>query len=415
MAAYNPPEVNKETQAVTLERRFFDAFGRMRVSEPQTLFDSKQLYGGKSPLFWDEALVGGGSSVGSAPEARTRMVVTGAGDSVKRRTYMRFNYQPGKSQLVYMTGILGQAENTNRRIGQFDDDNGLFIENNGTETRLVIRKGGNDTVYKQSDWNLDKLDGTNESASNPSGLQLDVTKNMIFGVFYEWLGLGGVWFFVVIGGNFVLLHFVDHSNASEGVYMGSPNLPLSYEISSTGGVGTVDHICSTVISEGGAQEVGIVRGLGLDVTDFVNASAAGTFYPLIGYRQQSGRPGAVAKPNGFSIQMITNDDIRWLFVRNPTFTGPTPTYAAVEDSSFEVGMNDGGNPAGITIANAGDLGQILSQGYLNGNGDIPLQDKETGIWPGVAINGDRDEFWLVAQPRQAGADILAALTYREIG
>jgi len=44
---------------------------------------------------------------------------------------MRFNYQPGKSQEILMTGILdrsGGGTGVQRRVGCFDDDNGLFFE-----------------------------------------------------------------------------------------------------------------------------------------------------------------------------------------------------------------------------------------------------------------------------------------------
>ena len=78
-----------------------DAFGRLRTSEPYTIFDSKQIFDNQ-PLFWDdqEESGSGTTSVHDADAARTRIGVanTTAGKRT-RQTFMRFNYQPGKSQL----------------------------------------------------------------------------------------------------------------------------------------------------------------------------------------------------------------------------------------------------------------------------------------------------------------------------
>jgi len=107
-----------------------DAFGRLRVSEPFTVFDGKQI-NDNLPLFWDDQEVSGSgtSSTYSMANARSRLAVSAstAGKRV-RQTFMRFNYQPGKSQLVFMTGGLGAANGgITEDIGIGDDDNGLFF------------------------------------------------------------------------------------------------------------------------------------------------------------------------------------------------------------------------------------------------------------------------------------------------
>ena len=80
-----------------------DAFGRLRISEPFTIFDSKQLHNNQ-PLFWDDAETSGTgtSSAHSSARASTTISVsaTTAGKRV-RQSLQRFNYQPGKSQLVF--------------------------------------------------------------------------------------------------------------------------------------------------------------------------------------------------------------------------------------------------------------------------------------------------------------------------
>ena len=131
-----------------------DAFGRWRVSNLTTLFDSKQLHD-KLPLFWDEDVVtsGGTTSVHSSTDANTVMTVGAAsGDRIIRQTKMRFNYESGKSQLALFTFVLNNAvANTNKKIGYFNtsttspytaDIDGLYLEQDGTTQNFVVAKNG---------------------------------------------------------------------------------------------------------------------------------------------------------------------------------------------------------------------------------------------------------------------------------
>jgi len=66
--------------------------------------------------------------------------------------------------------------------------------------------------------------------------------------------------------------------------MSTPNLPLRYEIENdgTGISSSFEQICSTVISEGGAQNTGLIRGLNRGATSFVTNNNA-SIYPLIAF------------------------------------------------------------------------------------------------------------------------------------
>ena len=81
-----------------------DAFGRLRVSEPYTNFDTKFLYD-KVPLLWDESVIGG-TSTHDATNACIDMSVTASCHSVIRQTKSRFNYKSGKSQLNDVTNTI---------------------------------------------------------------------------------------------------------------------------------------------------------------------------------------------------------------------------------------------------------------------------------------------------------------------
>jgi hypothetical protein len=180
-------------------RTKLDAFGRLRVSEPFTLFDSKLLYD-KQPLFWDEELVSGSAitSTFDIDSASTDILstVNTAGNFV-RQTFRRFNYQSGKSFLVFATGILTDTTVGTHtcRIGYFDDDNGLFFEYSINSLKVVIRSSTTGSAVNnkilQSAWNLDKMDGTGDS-----GIDIDITKTQIFVINFEWLGVGSVYHLV---------------------------------------------------------------------------------------------------------------------------------------------------------------------------------------------------------------------------
>ena len=138
-----------------------DAFARLRTSEPYTIFDSKQLYD-KLPLLWDEEITDGGgtpTSVHSTTNAEVAMTVNSSGDIIARQTFMRFNYQSGKSQLILMTTALTATASVRARVGPFSGGttatagsghNGIFFEADGETLYVGIRKNGTDTTVTQT-------------------------------------------------------------------------------------------------------------------------------------------------------------------------------------------------------------------------------------------------------------------------
>src|SRR3990172_6339557 len=267
-----------------------DPFGRLRTSAPYTVFDSKQLYDA-APLFFDDAETSGSgtSSVHSVDLAATTMSVgaSTAGQRV-RQTKRRFNYQPGKGQLIFMTGVLGAgASGITRRVGYFDENNGLFFQLSGTVLSVGRRTKTSgspvDTVVTQANWNLDTLDG-----EGTSGIDLDTTKTQILVIDFEWLGVGRARFGFVVDGMLVYCHEMLNANALATVYMSTPNLPLRYEISNdgTGGASSLIHICSTVISEGGQEFNGLVLSTSNGNTH-IDANVAGELYACLGLRLKS--------------------------------------------------------------------------------------------------------------------------------
>lgn len=386
-----------------------DAFARWRVSNPQTIFDSKQLYDSQ-PLFWDDAETSGSgtNSSHSVNRASTSMSVSNvtAGTRV-RQTKQRFNYQPGKSQLILMTGVItsGNAGVT-RRMGYFDENNGLFLEVDDTTINLVRRSfvtgSAVDTATAQASWNIDTMDG-----NGASGINLNFNNTQIFVIDFEWLGVGRVRFGFVIDGLIFYCHELLNANVLTAVYMSTPNLPLRYEISNdgTGPAVSIEHICTTVISEGGQQETGIVRSFDTGSTH-VDADTAGTIYAIVGIRLKTTHISASIVLKNISLISETTDDFRWLLCLNPTIAG-TFTYSDLSNSAIQ-------GATGATANTVSDVGTLLASGYASVTSQSANETLDTALKLGSLIDGTRDEILLACMPLSSNADIHGSLVWREL-
>ena len=335
-----------------------DAFGRMRISQPLTLFDSSHRY--RDNNLWESLIVGTGSTVGiSTTEGLVNIGIgTTAGCSVIRETTKVFSYQPGKSLLTLNTFVPNSPkDNLRQRQGYFGANNGLYFEIDGTTAYFVERSlsTGTSTKVAQSDWNVDKLDGT-----GPSGITLDVTKSQILWMDIEWLGLGTVRMGFVINGQMIHCHSFHHANLIQSTYITTASLPLRYEIANTGvttSSSTLKQVCSTVISEGGYELNGLQQAVGTPITAPYTLSVAGTFYPIISIRLKStpDRLDAIVILTALSLMGVNNGiNYNWQVRASGTTTGGTWTSAG-DDSAVEYKLNG----TGITG------GRILASGFFN--------------------------------------------------
>ncbi|MBT8341040.1 MAG: hypothetical protein KJP07_13575 [Desulfatitalea sp.] len=395
-----------------------DAFARLRVSENYTIFDSKQIHD-KQPLFWDEALGGAATSVHSITDAATTLNVTAsAADYAIRQTKQRFNYQPGKSQLIFLTFRCACQSGVTKRIGTFTGtgvnnmtpNNGIFFETNGIIPAWGIAKAGSITEdVIQSSWNVDTLDGSGDQ-NNPSGILLDLDAVQIAIIDYEWLGVGRVRVGFVINGVIIYCHYFNHANDSafQSVYMSTPNLPLRLDIQSDGTASSeLTHICGTVISEGGIQKTGILRSVDTG-TSHINAAIADTIYAVVGIRLKNTHLDVTVIPESFSMISETNDDFRWSVCLNPTIAG-TYTFIDLVNSSVQYAIGD---PAGTNTVS--DEGIRIASGFASTDTLSADQQLQTALRIGSTIAGARDELVLCVTPLSPGADIQASLNFREL-
>ncbi len=225
-----------------------DAFNRLRTSNPYVLYDHQFQYG-KGDLFWNEKITGGASSTHIPSESSIDLTVTNANDEIIRQTKKYSRYVPGKSQLILFTFVLGAGDsNVRKRVGYFDDNNGIYLENAGGSLRWVVRSKATGSVVNnevsQENWNIENY------------RDIDITKAQIGVVDIEWLGVGRVRVGFVVDGKIIYVHEFLHTNKLDKVYMTTANLPVRYEIKRTSGTGsaTLKQICCSVSSEGGYEK-----------------------------------------------------------------------------------------------------------------------------------------------------------------
>jgi len=384
-----------------------DAFGRQRISQPQTLFDSK-LSTAAHPLYWDDAETSGGGTGSNYSQARASYSLSvsdaTAGQRV-RQTKQRFNYQPGKSQLAAFTGVMGAPKDgITRRVGLFDENNGLFFELDGSDFKIVRRSSTSgspvDTAVDRDDFEFYKLDGTDVKMPT-----LDFSKTLIFFIDFESLQVGTVRFGVYVDGTPIYLHAMDHANLIDVAYFSTPNLPVRYEITNdgTGAAATLEAICSTVISEGGSEETGITRYISTDGTH-VDADTGGTMYAVVGVKLKSTNLDSVVKIAKVNMYSATNDDFEWFLILNPTVAG---TFAYSDETNSAVQAATGATANTVTGGTRLDGGLSVSSSTVT----VPV---ESLYYLGSKIDGTPDEIVLCVRPFSNAADIHGAITIKEI-
>jgi hypothetical protein len=399
--------INSLTNLNLLSKNNFDAFGRLRVSQPFTLFDSQNRYAA-DPSF-DTSLTGSGTSTFLTNESAVSLAVTTAsGDKVVRQTKRCFPYQPGKSLSFLMTFVMAAAKtNLRQRVGYFDSNNGLFLQRNGTELSFIIRSytgGSVDDTRKviQSAWNGDKLDG-----SGASGITLDTTKAQILFADFEWLGVGSVRVGFVIDGQYITAHTFDNANEVTSVYMQTATLPLRIEIENTAATASsssMKQICSTVISEGGYEQTSIERVARRSTT----LTGIGTsFVPLVSIRLASDSLGAVILPKQVRVLPIANGEYEIALVRNATLTGAsydTTTFASVDLDVTATAMS-GGDIVLNEYATASNQAGVQAQNDLLYNFDMQL---------GATIAGTSDVYTVAVRVLSGTGSAIGSLAFYDL-
>ena len=341
-----------------------DAFGKLRVSQSFNVFEMQFNYDLQG-LFFEESNTGAGDTThvpnSSAARLTTGGVTSGDGAIFQSKEYYR--YQPGKSQFIVWTCILGsKTSNVRKRIGLFDVDNGFFFEQDGTNLKVVRRTKTSgsvvDNAVNQSSWNIDILDGT-----GPSGETLDESKDNLYIVDYQWLGAGRIRFGLDFGGRIQYVHEIKFANTETVPFTVTGNLPFRAEIFNTGiaaGATTYDFTCFAIASEGGFNPTGI-PGSTQNVA-FRNVTTANDPLPILSIRNKAtfnsitNRGLVIPK----SYQIVSEDSIiSYQIILNGSLTGASYNDVDATNSMIEFDV----------AATAITGGLVIDSGFLSGGKD----------------------------------------------
>ncbi len=281
-----------------------DSFGRFRVSQLENIFHAKQLYGDNSTIW--TTLVTGNATSSFIPNNSCMQLSASATSSIVRQTKRRHIYQPGNGQQVIMTANFNQPATSGviKRIGYFDQSNGIGFEQSGSSFGVFLRTNisgtPTDIFISQSNWNLDLLDGT-----GPSTMILNPTASQIYVMDFEWLGVGRIRYGTFQAGQPVYCHQITNVNSLNTVYMSTPNQPVRFEIINSGSAATqvLTHICTSVNSEAGIFD-GHVQCISNSNLGGLSLSAGAT-YGLLALRLKSGSLDGVVIPKALSSVQTT--------------------------------------------------------------------------------------------------------------
>lgn len=386
-----------------------DAFGRLRVGQPYTLFDSQNRYAADAQF--STALATGGTTTYLPNESSVQLnVTTSSGSSVIRQTFRSFPYQPGKGLMVMATFAMNSAQTgLQQRVGYFNTQNGVFFQQADSTKSFVLRSyisgaTSDARTVNQSNWNGDKLDGT-----GASGLTLDTTKAQILWMDFEWLGVGSVRCGFIINGQFVICHTFNNANTISTVYMTTAILPVRYEITNlaaTAAASSMRQICSTVVSDGGYEQTSVehvARRVSIPAGTFITTA----FYPLASIRLASTALNAVVVPINYDFLPTSTDNYEVALIKNTTLTGAV-WAASATTPNVEVDYT----------ATATSGGAIVSSGYTSGkSGRVPLNSSGTYNWDlqlGASLAGVSDTYTLCARTLAGAGNGWGSLAFYDL-
>lgn len=400
---YNSGNINSISTFDNSQENMRDAFGKLRVSNPQTLIDLR-VPGQDASGLGSTGATGyreneiqicygiTGSGVGYTgwkvcTNSQSDIYIGGIA-TFKNQSRKYCVYQPGKSLLFMATGVmdaykeLSGTSNSNpdgmiSKIGYFDDYNGLYFQyianGSGGGTGSINVKNNNiiTTSITQSSWNIDKMNGT-----GISGLKLDWTKTQLFVIDMEWLGVGRVRFGFYAYGQIQYCHEILNLNSiSFGPYTFNINLPVRYELkgNSAGTTGAMIQICSTVISEGGYTPIG--RPFSVSILDVSAPGSIATIQPIFFLR------GGNSYGNYYHQQILPTDitiastsvsdiGIVRLILYLPINNTPISNTVTWQDANTNLSVAQYGISGTVTSTNS----IIVHQSTFSGRGSVSFSN-----------------------------------------
>ena len=285
-------------------------------------------------------------------------------------------------------------------MGYMDDDNGIFFANRGGDFGVCIRSDVSgsvvDNLVLQSNFNIDKLDGT-----GPSGITIDLDKTHIFQVEYQWLGVGSVKLSMNIDGKQYYIHKYNHANIETQVYMRTPHLPVRYEIKNTevsASATTLTQICTQVANEGKSIVGDLINVIDNGTT--TKAISNSTFKPILSYRHKR-ESKILTEIINIANMVTTADDVLIEIYVDATLTGALWTSHSqfIEFDSSATAISGGRKVASF---------------YVSKESSSPSGSFKSKFRLGSYIDGTPQHITICAKSFSNSAAMVSAITFKEL-
>jgi len=391
-----------------------DAFSRLRVSNPTSVFDAQLTYDLQPTLF--EQITDGipATITHNSTDRCALLSFSGAGDhNCIMQTFEHFRYQPLKSQLVAITfNFIESYTNVVKFAGYSDGSNGFEFRNDGTNNsfNILSDSGAGDKSITQDNWNLDKLDGTGKS-----GITLDITKTQILILDFQALYVGRVRMGFDIDGSIVYAHEFLNANIESSPYIQTANLPIRVGMTSSGLDGTsnttMKYICSAVASEGGQELTA-----SYDFVTFNNVTAgSGTDTHLLSLRPRATFNSITnrAKIGFIEVEFLVTgtNPVQWKLVLGQTLT--TPSYADINTTYSTIERDIAGTLSGTPSI-------VINSGYIAASNQVKgaVSSKVASRYP-ITLDASGTArplgtLTLLVQGIGGTSDVRGAIKWREV-
>lgn len=251
--------------------------------------------------------------------------------------------------------------------GYTDFTNGFYFGVDGTGKYVAHVTGGVATKTYQSDWNVDKLDGTGDS-----GYTLDLADGNVTHIDFTWYGYGDIEYSYFIGNpttNKIEKVVCHRTRIDDSASVIDPNQPLTFR--SGNGASTTTNVSLYI----GGQQFSTVGGnldpqkrqAGEILSSYTTATNT-DWQPIIAVRkkaQLNGRTNSVlAYLNSFAVSADSDMEIR-VTIGGTTSNGTwgTPTAWTATETAIETKVTSSGTPLATSAdGNPVDYSFVLASG-----------------------------------------------------
>lgn len=384
-----------------------DSFGRLKTAQPHILFDATFQHSQQNEVFMYDSTLGA-STVHDPLRAAMRLSCSSTNNSRARmRTRNYFPYSPSfTNTLIASFNFKGIYANIRKRFGLYDDQNGYFLETDGGGTvRFVIRSsiGGttSDNGVNKSSWNIDKFDGT-----GPSGITLDMNKQQILFIQYQWLGSGSVIFGFVVDGKILKAHVFNHANIIDSLYSQTGTLPLSGEIINNGSLvaSSMEITCCSLVANGATSLHGHLHSISSGAVPR-SIPVSGTSIPVISLRKSAAHVTIPVQVLDMGIFSTSQDDFLVQVINRPTLTGAV--WTPVPNSLCERDVSATSHTGGTIVA------EFYLKGNLQASATLEQLAKFWDLTLGNDFNGNSDIISLVVTSLTTNSTVYGIISYKE--